>query len=139
MGQKHIAETRLKVRFAETDMMGIAHHANYLVYFEVGRITLSNELGAPYAELEKAGFSLAVSEVQLRYKTPAVFDQELTILAWMEKLGSRGLTIAYEVLDAASRDSLVTGATRLICVDRDGQVRRIPPFWFDAMQKGLGE
>jgi acyl-CoA thioester hydrolase len=131
--EPHIHETAFRVRFAETDAMGIAHHAMYLVYFEAGRVEFSRHAGASYAELEAEGYSLAVSEVNLRYAAPARFDQMITVRTWVEDIRSRSVTFAYQIVDSESRAILVTGTTRLICLDREGRVHRIPQGWYDAM------
>jgi acyl-CoA thioester hydrolase len=132
--KKRVIETTFRVRFAETDQMGIVHHAAYAVYLEEGRVEWSRQTGMPYSAFEKAGYSLAVTELSLRYMTAARFDDLITVRAWVEELGSRGLLYHYEVMNAETRQKLVTAKTRLICVDRTGQVRRIPPEWFQRWQ-----
>lgn len=133
----HIASTQFHVRFAETDAMGIVHHAAYIVWFEEGRSAYSRQAGAPYSELEDMGFSLAVAEVQARYLSPARYDQVVTVRCRVDKLGSRGIVFGYEVLDSATQTLLVTGTTRHICVNRAGQVARLPEAWLDKLQGGL--
>ena len=129
-----IKETSFRVRFAETDLMGVAHHSSYVIYFEAGRVDFTRQAGAPYAELEAHGFSLAVSELKLRYLAAARFDQLITVRTWLAELRSRTITFGYEIVDAGTRQVLVTGSARLICIDHDGQVRRIPPDWLEAMR-----
>lgn len=132
-----LTETSFRVRFAETDQMGIVHHANYLVYFEEGRSELSRQQGMPYSLLEEMGYSLALSEVHVRYGAPAVYDDLLTIRAWVETLRSRGLTFGYEVVRAADGQVLVTGRTAHICVDRSGRARRLPDAWIEPYRQAL--
>ncbi|MBN1426960.1 MAG: acyl-CoA thioesterase [Anaerolineae bacterium] len=127
-------ETSIRVRFAETDAMGIVHHANYLPYFEVGRVELIRQAGVPYADLEADGYSLAVGEVQLRYLAPAHFDQMLTVRTQVTNVRSRGVTFVYEIADTATGHILVTGFSKLICIDHHGAVRRIPEHWLEAMR-----
>lgn len=129
-----IAETTFRVRFAETDMMGIVHHSVYLVYFEEGRSEYSRQAGASYADLEARGFSLAVTGVEVRYLAPARYDERLTIRVWAEKLRSRGVTFAYEIINPETQAVLVTGKTHHICIDHNSQVRRIPEDWLNAMR-----
>lgn len=129
-----VRETTLQVRFAETDMMGIVHHANYAIYFEAGRVDFSRQVGAPYASLEEQGYSLAVSELQIRYIAAARFDQHVTVRTWVDHIRSRTVTFGYEVVDANSRALLATGSTKHICIDHAGQVRRIPLAWYEAMR-----
>lgn len=133
---RHVSMASMRVRFAETDMMGIVHHAAYIVYFEEGRSHFSREVGAPYADLEEMGYSFAVAEVNARYAAPAVYDQLITVCCWVEKMGSRGMTFGYEILDP--RDALlVSGYTRHICVNRAGEVQRIPAPWLAKLTAGL--
>jgi acyl-CoA thioester hydrolase len=129
-----VKETSFRVRFAETDLMGVAHHASYVVYFEVGRVDFTRQAGAPYSELEALGYSLAVSELNLRYVTAARFDQLITVRTWLAELRSRTITFGYEIVDCGTRQLLATGSARLICIDHKGQVRRIPRDWLDAMR-----
>lgn len=130
-----VNETTLRVRFAETDAMGIVHHANYLLYFEIGRIEFTRQAGTPYTALEASGYSLAVGEAKIRYIAPAHFDQLIAVRTRVEDIRSRGITFAYEVLDAATRQLLVTGTTKLVCIDHGGEIRRIPQSWFEAMRQ----
>ena len=132
-----VIEARLRVRFAETDAMGVVHHTAYIVYFEEGRSEFSRQAGAPYADLEDAGFSLAVADVQARYIASARYDDELIVRTHVEKIGSRGVTFGYEIVQAESGTALVTGSTRHVCVDRAGNVRRIPETWLEAMVASL--
>jgi acyl-CoA thioester hydrolase len=132
-----VTEATFHVRFAETDAMGVVHHAAYIVYFEEGRSHLSRVIGAPYSALEDSGYSLAVSEVTARYITPARYDQLVSVLTWVEELRSRGVTFGYEIVNAETRETLVTGQTRHTCTDHLGQVRRLPEDWVNAMRKAV--
>lgn len=132
-----LAETTFRVRFAETDQMGIVHHASYLVYFEEGRSELSRQHGMPYSELERMGYSLALSEAYVRYRMPAVYDDLITVRTWVEQLRSRGITFAYEVVRAEDGQVLVTGRTAHICVDRSGQARRLPDAWIAPYRQAM--
>lgn len=124
-----IVETRLRVRYAETDMMGIVHHSNYIVFFEEARSEYARQRGTPYSELEKMGFSLAVTEVQVTYRKPAIYEQVLIVRTWLTELRSRGMTFEYEICDDASGERLVTGQTRHICIDRTGRAVPLPERW----------
>lgn len=126
---RFIAETTFRVRYAETDAMGIVHHASYIVYFEEGRSHYSRERGSDYASFERSGYYLAVSEVNARYIKPAHYDQTITIRCWLEQMKSRALTFGYEIVETASGDLLVTGQSKHVCIDHDGKVAVIPPQW----------
>jgi acyl-CoA thioester hydrolase len=125
----YIAETSFHVRYAETDAMGVVHHASYIVYLEEGRSHYARSRGTSYAEFERGGLILVVAEVQARYHRPAYYDDRLTVRCWIEHMGTRGLTFAYEIIRAATDEKLVTAHTRHICIDRNGQVTRLPEAW----------
>jgi acyl-CoA thioester hydrolase len=122
-------ETTFWVRFAETDAMAVVHHSVYIVWFEEARSHYLRSRGSNYAELEAEGYDLAVSEVEARYAAPARYGQQVTVRAALESLRSRGLSMVYEVVEAASGRLLVTGRTKHICVDDEGRVATIPAGW----------
>jgi len=122
------------VRFAETDLMGIAHHSSYVIYLEEGRIDFTRQIDAPYADLEAEGYSLAVSKLSIRYGAPARFDQVIVVRTWIEEAKSRMVTFGYELVEQESKTTLCTANVRLICVDKTGQVKRIPESWLKIMQ-----
>jgi acyl-CoA thioester hydrolase len=109
--------------------MGIVHHRNYLVYFEEGRSSYARQRNRPYSDFERAGFFLTVTDASLRYRQPARYDQQITIRTWIAEMKSRGMTFAYEVVDAATDTLLVEGTTRHICITREGRVAPIPDDW----------
>lgn len=125
--QKRFVETKLRVRYAETDAMRVAHHANYLVWFEVGRGDYFRACGQDYGEWENAGYFLPVIEAHARYHAPARYGDAITIVTWVEHSQSRGITLAYEVRDAGDDRRLATGWTKHVCMDREGRACRLPP------------
>jgi acyl-CoA thioester hydrolase len=127
-------ETLIRVRFVETDLMGIAHHSSYVIYLEEGRVDFTRQINAPYADLEAAGYSLAVSELSIRYGVPARFDEVIVVRTWIEEAKSRMVTFGYELVEQERKSTLATANVRLICVDKSGQVRRIPENWLKIMQ-----
>jgi acyl-CoA thioester hydrolase len=135
--RRRSADVTFRVRFAETDAMGIVHHAAYLVYLEEGRSELSRQFNAPYSELEVSGFALAVTEIALRYLAPARYDNLITVRTWIEQLQSRGMIFGYEVLHSEGGQVLVSGTTRHLCIDHSGQVRRMPQAWMDAFSSQM--
>lgn len=126
MSQKRIVETELRVRYAETDSMGVAHHTNYLVWFEVGRGDYFRVHGQGYDEWERRGYFLPVSEAHARYHAPARYNDLVIVRTWVEQARSRSLTLGYEVRDATSQARLASGWTKHICMDREGHARRLP-------------
>ncbi len=121
-----VVETRFRVRFFETDQMGVVHHAAYITWFEEGRSAFTRAIGYPYSQMEAEGVSLAVAEVAARYHRPARYDDEVIVATCLTGLLSRGMNFGYEVRRAADGELLVSGSTRHISVDARGQVRRIP-------------
>ena len=119
-------ETSLRVRYAETDQMGVVYHANLLPYFEVGRTELLRSVGPPYRELEKRGFLLAVVEASFRYAVPIRYDAALKVRTRLSELGKASVAFEYEVLDAESGRSHATGSTRHACLSPEGSVRPLP-------------
>ena len=129
MSDKHrpkAMDTEFPVRYAETDAMGVVHHASYLVYFEEGRSHYMRKLGNDYANIESSGYRLPVTEVDIRYLGSLKYGDKVKIRSWVEENRSRRLSFAYEVRNSASDDILVTGLTRHVWTDLDGNVSRIP-------------
>jgi acyl-CoA thioester hydrolase len=129
-------ETTFRVRYAETDQMGIVHHASYVVWLEEGRSQWMRAHGNSYAQFEKAGLLLVVSELYLRYKQPARYDQRVTVRCWVESVRSRQIQFNYEVVDAETGAVFVEGYTQHICLDRQGRVTRIPDRWTAFLRQG---
>lgn len=120
------ADTRFRVRYFETDRMGIVHHAAYITWFEEGRSAFSRALGYSYAQMETDGIGLAVVEVAARFLLPARYDDEVVVSTCLQELRSREVVFTYEVRSAAEGRLLVTGETRLLSVDAEGRVCRLP-------------
>jgi acyl-CoA thioester hydrolase len=105
----------IEVRYAETDQMGIVHHANYLVWFEQARTRLCFEAGIHYSEIEKRGYLLLVTGAQLSYRGPSRYGDTVDVACWVDRVFSRGVTFAYRV--SRGNDLLATGSTEHIWVD----------------------
>lgn len=124
-----VADTTFYVRYAETDAMGIIHHASYIVYFEEGRTSYARQRGTDYASFERGGLYLTVAEVTARYLKPARYGQRLTVRCWIEEMKSRTVTFNYEIVDAETQELHVTGVSRHVCITHEGQVTRLPDLW----------
>lgn len=112
--------TSLRVRYAETDQMGIVYHSNYLIWFEVGRTELFRDLGLPYTLFEEQGLGLAVVEAHCRYRKPARYDDDLTICTELEQFSSRRVTFSYRVMRG---DVLLTeGKTVHVFITEEGRL-----------------
>jgi acyl-CoA thioester hydrolase len=127
--EESVVETTFRVRYAETDQMGIVHHASYVAWLEEGRSQWMRAHGNSYAQFEKEGLLLVVSELYLCYRQPARYDQRVTVRCWVESVRSRQIQFDYEVIDAETGAVLVNGYTQLICLDRESKVTRIPAKW----------
>jgi acyl-CoA thioester hydrolase len=124
---KTAIETRLRVRYAETDQMGVVYYANYVVWMEVGRVELCRALGFNYGDMEREdGVLLAVAEACCRYLWPARFDDEVIVKTWIEEATTRMATFAYEMRLAEGDRVLATGHTRHIFVNREMRRTRLP-------------
>ncbi|NBU40467.1 MAG: acyl-CoA thioesterase [Planctomycetia bacterium] len=117
-------EIEIRVRYQETDGQRRVHHANFLTYFEMGRTEMLRAHGHSYRAFEDAGLFMVVSEATVRYLAPAEYDDLLRLRTRVEKIGAAHIRHAYEVIRGTS--ILVTGTTTVVCVDREGRVRRLP-------------
>ena len=108
----------LRVRYAETDAMGVVHHAAYVPWLEVGRVNLLRAAGCPYGNIEARGLLVVLSDLQVRYRSPARFDDEVVIDTQLITLKSRQIAFRYRALLAATATILVEGQTNHIVVLR---------------------
>lgn len=119
-------EITIRVRYAETDRMGLLHHANYLIYFEQGRTELLRSCGLSYKDLEDQGFLLVLTKIEVKYRWPAHFDDLLTLKTIVTRTTSVRIDHRYEV--HCEGRLLAEGASTLACVDRNGQPQALPEF-----------
>jgi acyl-CoA thioester hydrolase len=113
------AESRTRVRYKETDQMGIAHHANYIVWFEIGRTDLCRATGIPYSEIEALGLILVVTEVQCRYRIPYRYDDEVLIRTSVAEAQSRAIRFGYELRHGETGAIHANGFSQHVWVDRE--------------------
>jgi acyl-CoA thioester hydrolase len=124
--QSSTVETTLRVRYAETDAMGVVYHANYLIWFEVGRGEFFRAFDQDYGSWEHRGYFLPVVELRARYLAPARYGDLVCVRTWIEEVRSRSLCLQYEAVMVATGQVLATGWTRHLCTDAEGSVRRLP-------------
>jgi len=127
-------EIAIRVRYAETDRMGLLHHANYLVYFEQARTELLRDQGLTYRDMEDNGFLLVLTKVEVRYKQPARYDDLLTIRTTVVRTTPVRIEHKYEVF--RDRSLVAEGSTTLACVDREGKIQPLPQWFLDHRKKG---
>lgn len=120
------SNTTLRVRYAETDQMGVVYYANYLVWFEVARTDLLRQLGWSYREMEEAGVVLPVIEVECRYRRPARYDDEMEIRTEGRVTSPVRMEFQYEVRVKGAADVIASGRTAHAAVGRDGRPCRLP-------------
>jgi acyl-CoA thioester hydrolase len=123
----YTSETRLRVRYAETDQMGVVYYANYFVWMEVARVEYCRSIGFSYQQMEvEDGVLLAVVEAQCRYVYPARYDQEVIVATTVPEAHPRMIRFAYEMRSAADGRALASGETRHVFCGRDLKPTRLP-------------
>ena len=128
-------ESRTRVRYAETDQMAIAHHANYIIWFEIGRTDLCRAAGFPYKQIEERGLILVVTEVVCRYRAPYRYDDEVVIRTSIAEAASRRMKFGYELWDGAAGRLHATGSSSHVWVSRE---TRRPVMADEAVMKAFG-
>ena len=129
----HTHASKLRVRYAETDRMGVVYYANYLVWCEVGRVEFLRALDRSYADLEAGGIGLAVSEATVRYLSPARFDDLVRVETTLTSVRSRAITFDYRISNAQSGVHLASAHTALVSIDPAGRLTAIPAEFREAL------
>jgi acyl-CoA thioester hydrolase len=124
---KEFADTTIRVRYAETDQMGVVYYGNYFTWFEIGRVELCRQIGFEYKKMEIEDDSfLVVAEANCRYKRPARFDDLLTIRTRVTAAQWRTVRFAYEIIHQVTRETIATGETTHVICNRAGQTKSLP-------------
>jgi acyl-CoA thioester hydrolase len=134
-----LCEITLRVRYAETDQMAVAHHSSHIVWFEVGRIELLRQLGFSYLEMEQDGMNLPVVELRCRYKHPARYDDEVTIRTRLAQLRSSMLRFQYEVVRKSDGRLLAEGESVHVVVGSDMKKTRLSDKYRNALLAAAAE
>jgi len=124
----------LRVRYSETDAMGIVYHANYLVWFEIGRTEFCRVAGFPYRSMEDSGLWILVTDVDCRYRRSARYDDEILVRTTMPELGSRIVVFRYEIF-GPQKVLLADGGTRHVFADPSGKPRRAPKEILEGLER----
>ena len=123
-------EIAIRVRYAETDRMGLLHHANYLVYFEQGRTELLRTKGLSYKDLEDQGYLLVLTKIEVKYRWPARYDDLLNLKTTVTRTTTVRIDHRYELF--CEGRLLAEGSSTLACVDREGRPQALPDFLRDS-------
>jgi acyl-CoA thioester hydrolase len=126
-------ESRIRVRYAETDAMGVVHHSSYIIWFELGRTEWLEARGYSYADFEKSGYYLVVAEVGARYMRPARYGDEVLLQTTASDVRSRTVRFDYEVRNSQGGELLVSGFTRHVLTDHSGAVRKFPDYMWQLI------
>lgn len=126
---------RDKVRFVETDMMGVVNHANYLRWFEMGRVAYLRACGISLGELMDAGIIFPITEVNAKYKNSCTFDDEFEVQVKMSAFNKAKMEFTYKVIRLRDNAIAVEGHTRNVFTDQEGRIVRLKSCWFDKIQK----
>lgn len=127
-------ETGLRVRYSETDQMGIVYHAHYLVWFEIGRTEWCRAAGHPYAAMERSGLYIPVTRVEAAFRRRSSYDDAVRVVARMTELGGRGCTFGYEIVNPGG-DLLADGSTRHVFTDAAGRPKRAGKNLLDGLER----
>ena len=119
-------DSDIRVRYAETDQMGVAYYANYLVWFEVGRAEFCRRRGFIYADLERLGYRLAVTDVRCHYRNSARYDELVIVRTRLRALNKRMITFGYQILREDQEELIAEGETRHICLDSANKPKSLP-------------
>jgi acyl-CoA thioester hydrolase len=143
MSSKHhhaFHETRLRVRYAETDQMGVVYHSNHLIWFEVGRVEMMREMGFSYRDMEREdGRFIAVAEVTCRYRAPAYYDEEILIRTRLKKVRESVVVFSYELVRAENKTLVAEGETTHIVTDSKMNVAALPEKYLKAFRAAAGK
>jgi acyl-CoA thioester hydrolase len=142
MSSNHHAvnETRLRVRYAETDQMGVVYHSNHLIWFEVGRVELMRQMGFSYRDMERdEGRFIAVAEVTCRYRAPIFYDEEVIVRTWLKTVRESVIIFHYELARAENGTLLAEGQTTHIVTDSKMKVSTLPEQYLRVFRAAVGK
>jgi len=133
-------ETCLRVRYAETDQMGVVYHSNHLIWFEVGRVEFLRQMGFSYRDMEKKdGLFIAVAEATCRYRAPVYYDEEVVVRTWVKAVRESVIIFNYELSRLNGGTLLAEGATTHIVTDANMKVSALPEKYLKIFRAALGK
>ena len=134
-----IGEAKLRVRYAETDRMGVVYHANYIIWYELGRVELLKLLGFRYRDLEREhDCHIAVVDVKCRYKTPAYYDDEIMVRTWLKSVRGAVMHFSYEILRVEDEVMLAEGESTHFVVNSKFEKTKLPEKYQKAFESAVG-
>ncbi len=140
MSHTTVNETRLRVRYAETDQMGVVYHANHLIWFEVGRVELMRQMGFLYRDMEREdGCFIAVAEATCRYRAPVYYDQEVVVRTRLKSLRKSVVVFTYDLVRADTGQLLAEGETTHVVTNSEMKVAPLPEKYLRAFRTALGK
>ena len=134
---KDAVECEVRVRYAETDQMGVVYYSNYLVWFEVGRGELCRRRGFNYAKLEASGYRLVVTDAHCHYRSSARYDESITVRTWLKEVHKRLITFGYQILRKYhdKEEIIAEGETRHLCLGSNGTPKSLPDAFLDLLAR----
>ena len=139
MSQPTVHETRLRVRYAETDQMGVVYHSNFIIWFEVGRVEFLRSLGFSYKDMEERdGCYIVVADVRCRFKAPARYDDEVIVRTSIKNLRASLIHFGYQIVRSGDGTLLAEGETTHIVTGRDMNKRELPDKYQAAFASAAG-
>jgi len=135
-----VNETRLRVRYAETDQMGVVYHSNHLIWFEVGRVELMRQMGVSYRDMEREdGCFIAVAEAKCRYRAPVYYDEEVVVRTRVKGFRESVVVFSYELVRAAGGALLAEGETTHIVTDLNMKIASLPEKYLKIFRAAVGK
>lgn len=139
-GHPTVNETRVRVRYAETDQMGVVYHANHFVWFEIGRVELLRQLGFSYREMESQDQCyIAVVDARCRYRAPARYDDEVLVRTQLKNVKESVIHFGYELVRAGDGTVLAEGETTHIVTDSQMKITALPPRYMNVFRTAIGK
>jgi len=134
-----VNETRIRVRYAETDQMGVVYHANHFIWFEVGRVELLRQLGFSYKDMEtEDDCFIAVVDARCRYKAPVHYDDQVVIRTYLKHVREKVIHFGYELFRAEDNRLLAEGETTHIVADAQMRPRKLPEKYMQVFLRAVG-
>jgi acyl-CoA thioester hydrolase len=131
-------ETRLRVRYAETDQMGVVYHSNHFIWFEVGRVELMRQMGFTYRDIERdEGRFIAVAEAKCQYRSPVFYDEEVVVRTWLKSVRNSVIVFGYELVRPSTDTLLAEGETLHIVTDCNMKLAKLPDKYLKAFRAGV--